>query len=62
MNYDVPKGSEKKSILIVQGHPIVRERLTAVINGTPDLVVCGEAQTAIASNQQTNWPPRCSRP
>ncbi len=47
MNYDVPKGDEKKSILIVQGHPLVRERLTAVINDTPDLVVCGQAQTAL---------------
>ena len=46
MNYDVPKTGEKKTILIVDGHPIVRERLTAVINATPDLVVCGEAENA----------------
>ena len=46
MNFDVPKTGEKKTILIVDGHPIVREKLTAVINATPDLVVCGEAETA----------------
>ena len=47
MNDEVPKPREKRSILIVEGHPVVRERLTAVINATPDLVVCGEAETAV---------------
>jgi len=46
VNDEAPKVGEKKSILIVEGHPVVRERLTAVINAAPDLVVCGEAETA----------------
>ena len=46
MNYEAPTPS-KRTILIVEGHPIVRERLTAVINATPDLVVCGEAENAV---------------
>src|SRR6266850_5099439 len=47
MNYEAPKAREKRTILIVEGHPIVRERLAAVINATRDLVVCGEAENAI---------------
>jgi DNA-binding NarL/FixJ family response regulator len=47
MNYEAPKACEKKTILIVGGHPIVRERLVTVINATPDLVVCGEAENAV---------------
>ena len=31
-------------ILVVDDHPIVRERLTEVINSEPDLLVCGEAE------------------
>jgi DNA-binding NarL/FixJ family response regulator len=46
MDHDASKTGENKTILIVGGHPIVRERLTAVINAAPDLVVCGEAENA----------------
>ncbi|MGO9243523.1 MAG: response regulator transcription factor [Verrucomicrobiia bacterium] len=47
MKYETPKACVKKTILIVEGHPIVRERLAAVINATPDLAVCGETENAI---------------
>jgi len=30
----------RKSILVVGGHPVVREGLTRIINNAPDLVVC----------------------
>src|SRR6266404_1712886 len=47
MNRETPTACEKKTILIVEGHPVVRERLAAVINAAPDLVVCGESENAI---------------
>jgi DNA-binding NarL/FixJ family response regulator len=34
----------KAKILIVDDHPIVREGLASLINGEPDLKVCGEAE------------------
>ena len=37
--------SVKRRILIVDDHPLVRRGLTELINGEPDLVVCGEAAT-----------------
>jgi DNA-binding NarL/FixJ family response regulator len=36
--------SEKMRILLVDDHPMVRERLTEVIQREPDLTVCGEAE------------------
>ena len=39
--------AEKKRILIVDDHPIVRMGLTELINNEADLVVCGEAEGAI---------------
>ena len=33
-------------ILIVDDHPLVREWLTTLINQQPDLVICGEAESA----------------
>lgn len=36
----------KKSIFLVDDHPLVREWLTNLINQQPDLSVCGEAETA----------------
>lgn len=42
----VPKG--KKTIVIVEDHSIVRRGLSALINGEPDLAVCGEAATCEA--------------
>jgi DNA-binding NarL/FixJ family response regulator len=38
--------SQKRKILIVDDHPLVREWLTNLINQQSDLVVCGEAATA----------------
>jgi DNA-binding NarL/FixJ family response regulator len=34
-------------ILIVEDHPIVREGLALTVGKTPDLVVCGQAETAL---------------
>ena len=36
----------KKKLLIVDDHPLVRERVAELINQEPDLVVCGEAGDA----------------
>jgi DNA-binding NarL/FixJ family response regulator len=36
--------AEKMRILLVDDHPMVRERLTEVIQREPDLTVCGEAE------------------
>jgi len=37
----------KKSIFLVDDHPIVRERLAELINQEPDLIVSGEAEDAL---------------
>jgi len=37
---------KKASVLIVDDHPLFRERLCQLINNEPDLQVCGEAETA----------------
>ncbi len=36
----------KKRILIVDDHPIMRQGLSLLINNEPDLMVCGEAESA----------------
>ena len=38
-----PASSEELKVLLVDDHPIVRERLGELIAQEPDLVVCGEA-------------------
>ena len=38
--------SKPKRIFLVDDHPLVREWLTNLIHQQPDLVVCGEAETA----------------
>ncbi len=38
--------SAKSRIFIVDDHPLVREWLTTLVNGQPDLTVCGEAEDA----------------
>jgi DNA-binding NarL/FixJ family response regulator len=39
--------SEKKErVVIVDDHPLFRERLSELINGEPDMEVCGEAEDA----------------
>ena len=39
----------RKKILVVDDHAVLREGLVAQINREPDLVVCGEAETARAA-------------
>src|SRR6266480_6013690 len=41
-----PSGTvaRKRSVFIVDDHPLVREGLTNLINGQSDLTVCGEAK------------------
>jgi DNA-binding NarL/FixJ family response regulator len=46
MAVEKPREGQKKRILIVDDHPIVREGLTTIINEQTDLVVCGEAEDA----------------
>jgi DNA-binding NarL/FixJ family response regulator len=41
-----PKVAARIKILIVDDHPLMREGLRNTINHEPDLVVCGEAETA----------------
>jgi DNA-binding NarL/FixJ family response regulator len=36
---------DKRRVLIVDDHPLVRRGLTALINAEPDLIVCAEAAT-----------------
>lgn len=40
-----PHGPEKRKVLIVDDHPIVRQGLRLMIDEEPDLRVCGEAQS-----------------
>jgi DNA-binding NarL/FixJ family response regulator len=42
-----PEGKAGKSrVFLVDDHPLVREWLTNLVNGQPDLTVCGEAEDA----------------
>src|SRR6476660_1547638 len=43
---DKPASAPKTKVLVVDDHPIVRERLAELINQEPDLNVCGEAEDA----------------
>ena len=47
MEGKAPQACEKRAILIVEGHPVVREKLKAIINAAPDLIVCGETENAV---------------
>jgi DNA-binding NarL/FixJ family response regulator len=40
---------QARRILIIDGHPIVRQGLQQIIEGQSDLMVCGEADTALAA-------------
>jgi DNA-binding NarL/FixJ family response regulator len=42
----------KARVFIVDDHPLVREWLTNLIDQTPDLVVCGEAESATTALEQ----------
>ncbi len=39
-----PTAVEQKKVFVVDDHPLVRERLSELINQEPDLHVCGEAE------------------
>src|SRR5689334_10387164 len=36
--------TRRAKILLVDDHPMVRERLADIVNGEPDMFVCGEAE------------------
>ncbi len=40
-----PADSDKKTVLLVDDHPILRQGLANVLNAQPHLCVCGEAQS-----------------
>ena len=44
--------SKTKQILLVDDHPMVRERLTEVILREPDLAVCGEAEDRFPAREK----------
>jgi len=44
----VPSRSPRRTVLIVDDHPLLRDGLAKVINQQPDLAVCGEAANARA--------------
>ncbi len=42
-------GLRKKTVLVVDDHPLLRQGLALLINQEPDLMVCGEAEEAHAA-------------
>jgi DNA-binding NarL/FixJ family response regulator len=50
--------TRKKTVFLVDDHPIVRQGLTLLINQEPDLAVCGQAEEMYAALQaiQTSRP------
>src|SRR5687768_8930713 len=44
-----PPKQIKKRVLVVDDHPLVRERVAELINQEPDLFVCGEAEKAVGA-------------
>jgi len=42
-------GVSKRTVLLMDGHPVVREGLASIINDAPDLVVCGESDSAASA-------------
>jgi DNA-binding NarL/FixJ family response regulator len=45
MDTRLDKGPEKKRVLVVDDHPMVRERLAEEVEREGDLAVCGQAET-----------------
>src|SRR5580698_4818818 len=41
-----PDLERKKKVFVVDDHPLVRESLAILVNRQPDLVICGEADSA----------------
>ncbi len=58
MNREANHNSRRRTVFIVDDHPIVRQGLTLMINQEPDLAVCGEAEEMHAALQavQINCP------
>jgi DNA-binding NarL/FixJ family response regulator len=48
---DPERGQPRRTVFLVDDHPLVSEWLTALINGQPDLIVCGQAEQAQAALQ-----------
>src|ERR1700761_5120896 len=48
---ETPTTGERRRVLIVDDHPIVRHGLKQMIDAEPDLVVCGEAQSEREARQ-----------
>lgn len=46
-----PSATKKKSILVVDDHPVVRKSLCEAINGRQDLFVCGEAASQVQARE-----------
>jgi DNA-binding NarL/FixJ family response regulator len=46
MNKKAASTKKKKSILVVDDHPMMRQGLAQLVGAEPDLVICGEAETA----------------
>ena len=46
VNSDTTAKERKKRVFVVDDHPLVREMLTYLINQQPDLLMCGEAESA----------------
>ncbi|MGO9340884.1 MAG: response regulator [Terracidiphilus sp.] len=44
-----PVAIQKKTVFVVDDHPLLRQGLAMMINREPDLVVCGEAEEAHAA-------------
>ncbi len=42
-------GEQKKTVFVVDDHPLLRQGLSMMINREPDLTVCGEAEEAPAA-------------
>ena len=51
-------GTQKKTVFVVDDHPLLRQGLAMLINREPDLMVCGEAEEASAALKAI----ACSRP
>src|SRR5271170_5808677 len=45
------KETEKRRVLVVDDHAVLREGLALVINAQPDLLVCGEAANVVGGLQ-----------
>ena len=51
LNKSTPESQQKSKVFLVDDHPIVRQGLALLINREPDMVVCGEADGALAALQ-----------